>query len=119
MMSRLAEDIEALQRAADAAGLVLYPQKGNASFTSQTTVPADTLAAMAEQLDDRRNKVREYDLIGYEAVWLLRAAHQLVLCSADGDSVKVERFQKLGEYLRSAVEVDLVNARKSLAELAR
>jgi len=120
-MSRLAEDIDVLQRAADGAGLVIYPQQPNATFpaTAGLTVPGATLAAFANEMETRRMQPREYDLIGYEAVWLLRSAHQLVLCRDDGDSVKAERFQKLGEYLRAVIEIDLVNARKSLGELQR
>jgi hypothetical protein len=119
-MSRLAEDIETLQRAADAAGLVIYPGGSNVSFPNaeSCTVPADTLAAMAGELETLRMTPREYRLIGDEAVWLLRTAQLLVLYRADGDTSKVARFQRLGEYLRAAVEVDLVNARKSLGVMA-
>lgn len=115
-MSRLAEDIETLQRAADAAGLVIYPERASVSFPapSQVTVPVETLRAYAELLESRRTQIRDYPLIGYEAAWLLRGAHQLALHRDDGDCAKAERFQKLCEYLRAAVELDLVNARKSL-----
>lgn len=114
-MSRLAEDIDFLQRAADAAGLIIYPGGGNATFAdaARVTVPAETLIAFAAELESRRLQPREYQLIDYEAAWLLRAAHQLMLHRADGESAKAERFQKLAEYLRAAIEVDLNNARKS------
>jgi hypothetical protein len=118
-MSRLAEDIDYLQRAADAACIVIYPGDNSATFpdAARVNVPIDTLSAYAEGLQERRLSPREYDLIGYEAVWLLQVARQLKLYREDGDQVKSERFQKFGEYLRAAVEIDLVNARKSLERL--
>ena len=116
-MSRLAEDIELLQRAADAAGLLIYPNRGNLTFSdadaAHVTVPVETLAAYASELETRRLQPREYQLIDYEAVWLLLTAKQLALHQADGNQIKADRFRKLGEYLRAAVELDLVNARKS------
>lgn len=119
-MSRLAEDIEFLQRVADAAGLVIYPQSANQTFpwAGHASVTAETLASYCEQLSVLRLAPREYRLIDYEAIWLLRAAHQLVLHRADGDTAKTERFQKLGEYFRSLIETDLVNARKSEGVIA-
>lgn len=119
-MSRLADDIAYLQRAADTAGLVLYPGVGNLTFPDafRIGVAHELLGGMADELTLRRKQPRDYGVIGYEACWLLRTAQQLVLHRADGDSLKIERFQKLGEYLRAMVEVDLVNARKSLELMA-
>lgn len=118
-MSRLARDIDLLQRSADVAKIVIAPGATNASFeyTAHIRVSAAILISFAEMLDDARTQVREYDLIGWEAVWLLQAAQRLVLHRADHDDVKVERFQKLGEFLLAAVETDLANARKSLGEM--
>lgn len=119
-MTRLADDIDFLQRAADAAGLVIYPGAGNFSFPQggNLTASRDALIALADELEVRRTRPSEYGLISYEAVWLLKAAHQLALHRDDQDAGKVDRFEKLGKYLRAAVEIDLVNARKSLAVLA-
>lgn len=119
-MSRLAEDIDFLQRAADAAALVIYPERGSETFpdAGRVSVSIDVLGAYAGEMEARRLLPREYQLIDYEAAWLLRAAHQLALQRADGNAVKAERFQKLGEYLRASVEMDLVNARKSLGVIA-
>lgn len=113
-MSRLAEDLAILQRAADAAGLVIYPNANNASFphAATSTVPIETLTALAVDLEARRITPREQRLIDYEAVWLLLAAQQLLLHRSDGDHGKADRFQRLAEYLRASVEVDLVKARK-------
>lgn len=117
-MSRIAADIALLQRAADTAGLVLYPGGGNKTFThGNITVAPDTLTALALELDERRRQVPEYRVIDYPAVWLLHAAQQLLLHRADDNAVMAERYQRLGEHLRSAVESDLENARKSLGEV--
>lgn len=115
-MSRLAEDIELLQRCSDVAKIVIAPGSTNISYpdSARTRVSAPVLSDFAETLDHARKQVREYDLISWEAVWLLQAAHRLVLHRADHDDVKIDRFQKLGEFLLAAVETDLANARKSL-----
>jgi hypothetical protein len=115
-MSALADDIEFLQAQADAAGLILYTADKSPSYPNpaQAFVRPETLGAFAVEMDRRRLTPREYRLIDYEAVWLMKTAQQLALHRADGNLQKAERFQKLGEYLRAAVEVDLVNARKSL-----
>jgi hypothetical protein len=119
-MSRLSEDIDFLQRAADAAGLVIYPGAGNATYPQggYLTASRDALIALADELEVRRTRPTQYGLISYEAVWLLKSAHQLALHREDRDAAKVERFEKLGKYLRAAVEIDLVNARKSMGVLA-
>jgi hypothetical protein len=118
-MNRLQSDIDFLQLAADTASLLIYPCQGNLSFpdASRISVQQLTLAAMGDELERLRQQPREYSLIDYEAVWLLRATEQLALRRIDLDEVKVERFQKLCEFLRRSVDVDLANARKSLGEI--
>lgn len=109
-MSRLAEDIALLEHAAGIAGQAIWPQSPNVS------VPARTLAQLAEELQRRRLAPADYRLVDDEAVWLLQAAHRVVLERLDQDAPKVERWTRLAELLRAAVEVDLVNARKSTGE---
>jgi hypothetical protein len=113
-MTRLETDIALLTRAADAAGLVIFPGGGNGSFPDNVSVTPATLKAMAEQLDAERGRSVEYRLIDVEAVWLLQVAQQLSMHRHDGNAIKVERLTKLGTELRSMVELDLVNARKSI-----
>lgn len=119
-MSRLADDIALLQRAADTAGLVLYPAcGGNKTFPEAhgVTVPPETLRLLADEVERRRATPAEYALIDYPAVWLLTAAHMLALHTLDRNDEKAAVYRKLGVALRAVVEVDLVNARKSLGEI--
>lgn len=115
-MNALADDIDHLQRAADAAGLVIYPERTSLTHPdpARVSVSEAVLAAMLDDLEGRRMMVRDYNLIDFEAVMLVQVARLLKLHRADGNVTKSDRFQKLGEYLRAAVEVDLNNARKSL-----
>jgi hypothetical protein len=119
-MSRLASDIDVLQLAADTASLVIYPGQDNRSFpeAARTTVATAALITLGDTLEQLRQQPREYSLIDYEAVWLLRATEQLALRRSDRDDVKAERFQKLCEFLRGSVETDLRNARKSLETMS-
>lgn len=119
-MSRLADDIDFLQRAADTAGLVIYPGAGNVSFPAggHVTASREALLSLGDELEVRRLRPSEYHLIDCEAVWLLKATHQLALFRADENAAKAERYQRFCEYLRAAVETDLANARKSMGEVA-
>lgn len=108
---RLAEDIVLLDRAADIAGRAIWPEGDG------VTVPAATLAALAEQLQRQRLAPAEYRLIDDEAVWLLQAAHRVVLERADDNKVKAERWTRLAELLRAGVALDLENAKKSLEQI--
>lgn len=116
-MSRLADDIALLQRAADTAGLVLYPGAGNRTFPSgNLTAGGATLTILAVELENRMGASVEYRVIDYPALWLMQAARQLQLHQADDNEAMAARYQKLGEAMRAAVEVDLVNARKTNGE---
>jgi bifunctional ADP-heptose synthase (sugar kinase/adenylyltransferase) len=106
-MSRLAEDIARLEVAARAAAIVLCP-------IGTMMVSIETLSALLSEMEKRSQALREYRLIDVEACWMVQAAHQLKLHREDGDTIRVERFQKLGEYLLAMIEIDLANARKSL-----
>lgn len=107
-MSRLAEDIALLDRAATICGRAIWLEGDNVS------VPAATLAALAEELQRRRLAPAEYRLIDDEAVWLAQAAHRVVIERADENAVKVERWTRLAELLAAGVALDLANAKKSL-----
>lgn len=111
-MTRLADDIALLERAADIAGKAIWPD------ADSVTVPAQTLATLAEELQRRRLAPVEYRLIDDEAVWLLQAAHRLVLERADDNRPKAERWMRLAELLRASVALDLDNAKKSLGQVA-
>lgn len=108
---RLAEDITLLERAATIAGAAIWPEGGG------VTVPAATLATLAIELQDRRLAPAEYRLVDDEAVWLLQAAHRVVVERADRNEPKVERWTRLAELLAAGVALDLVNAKKSLGEV--
>lgn len=114
-MSRLADDLALLQRAADTAALVFYPGGGNRSYgPGNITAPPDTLRDLGEQLAACQASPAEHPLIGYEAVWLLQSAHQALLHRLDGNVVLERRFREFGMWLRAAVEVDLDKARRQL-----
>src|SRR4051812_13699513 len=98
---RLAEDIALLDRAATIAGKAIWPEGDGVS------VPAQTLALLADELQQRRMAPADYRLIDDEAVWLLQAAHRLVLERADDNRPKAERWTRLAELLRAAVALDL------------
>jgi len=110
-MSRLADDITLLARAADIAAKAIYPEL-------QLTVSSRTLDTLADELMARRGMPADYVLIGDEAVMMMQCARNLVLCREDRDAVKVERWRRLGELFAAAVALDLNNARKSLGEVA-
>lgn len=110
-MSRLDEDIALLDHAAKIAGTAIWPDADN------VTVPPRTLAQLAEELQRRRLAPADYRLIDDEAVWLLQAAHRVVLERIDNNAPKIERWTRLAELLRAAIEVDLVNAKKSVGEV--
>lgn len=108
MTARLVEDIALLDRAMKIAGRAIWPEGDN------VTVPAQTLATLAEELQRRRLAPAEYRLIDDEAVWLAQAAHRITLERADDNAVKVERWTRLAELLAAGVALDLQNACKSV-----
>lgn len=108
---RLRDDIALLERAAWIAGRAIWPDD------DRCTVPDQTLRDLEAEL--KTTHVAEYRLIGDEAVFLMIAARHVVLERSDDNRTAVERWTRLAELLRAAVEVDLVKARKSLVELER
>jgi hypothetical protein len=117
-MRPLVDDIVFLQRAADTAGLVIYPGKPNRTFdaAANLSVSFGSLSAIALEAESRRIAPRAYRLIDYPAVWLLQSAGQLVLHKQDGNELQATRYAQLGAHLRMVVEADLDAARKSLGE---
>lgn len=106
-MTRLADDIALLERVADICGKVIYCDD------PRVTVPDGTLRALAGEVEAARLRVAEYPLIGDEAAFLVKAAQHVAWARLEDDAALGARWQRLGELLRAAVEVDLVNARKS------
>lgn len=118
-MSRLAEQITLLQRAADTAALVIYPGAANRTFPAGGTLTAapESLSQLGETLEQQRCEPSDYRLIDFEAVWLMQATVQLLLHRCDDNPPKVERYHKLTTFLHAAVAGDLANARKSIGEI--
>lgn len=110
-MSRLADDIALLERAATIAGKAIWPDNDRCS------VPEATLRGLENELTFTR--IAEHELIGDEAVFLMAAARHVVIERADDNAPMVQRWTRLAELLRAAVEVDLVKARKKLGEMER
>lgn len=105
---RLADDIALLERAAGIAGQVIWSDAANIS------VPDRTLRALIDEVEAARLRPTEYALIRYEALWLIQAASQTQFYRADGNAAMAERWEGFAQKLSAAVQLDLLNARKSL-----
>ena len=93
-MTRLAEDITFLQRAADTAGLVLFPGGENKTFPERNVSVAEAaLVALKAECAELRSRVREYPLIGVEAEWLMESAQRVLWHRAEGNAALAERWQ--------------------------
>lgn len=110
-MTRLANDIALLERAATIAGRAIWLEG------DQVSVPAETLYALADELKAARFGGAEYRLIGDEAVWLVKAARHVVIEREDGNAAMGERWTRLAQMLASCVALDLENAKKRLERL--
>lgn len=108
---RLRDDIALLERAAGIAGKAIWPDD------DRCTVPEQTLRDLEREIF--HTNIAEYRLIGDEALFLVIAARHVVIERADDNRPAVERWTRLAELLRAAIEVDLVAARKTLLELER
>lgn len=106
----LADDIALVQRAADIAGKALWPEAAN------IVVRPETFDHLAGELGAARARGADYHLIGDEVAMLMQAARRVVMERGGENSPLLERWTRIGELLRAAVELDLVNARKSLGE---
>jgi hypothetical protein len=110
-MSRLADDIALLERAATIAGQAIWPEAANVS------VPPATLEQLGQAIAQRAASPADYRLIDDEAVWLMQAAKRVALERLDGNEPKIQRWTCLAELLRASIALDLVNAKKSAGEV--